>query len=215
MHRINSSGGGRPGWHRQRLHRDTVSSAAMPRRLVAAMLTLNAMLAALVVSGVALPWLLSASGHAWQCPSLGMSPEAQGEAVIATGIAMNIPEQGIVIGLAAAMSEPGMHTLTSARLADSLALSDGRAAGHQAVGVSGHNSSGWAASRELMSPTVAAAKFFTAMRAAGGWEARPDAYAAHVPTAKWFYLAHIDEVHAARCWALQGQLAADLVGVHS
>ncbi len=155
---------------RNRSRRHWVSSVVHRRRFAAAVLTLDAVLAALLVIGVASPTPPGAPPATVECHSLGTGPVDNGEAVMATGIAMNIPENGIIIALAAAIHETGMRNLANPNVPASLTVAhDGLAVDHQAVGILAQDPESDAPS-ELMSPAVAAEKFFTRMRGVNGWE---------------------------------------------
>jgi hypothetical protein len=214
---------------RNRSWRHCVSSVVHRRRFAAAVLTLDAVLAALLVIGVASPTPPGAPPATVECHSSGTGPVDNGEALMATGIAMNIPENGIIIALAAAIHETGMRNLANPNVPASLTVAhDGLAVDHQAVGILAQDPESDAPS-ELMSPAVAAEKFFTRMRGVSGWEAMPpqqvagivarsafpDAYADDAPAAQQFYRGHLDEVRAQRCRHVEAQTAADLVGAHS
>lgn len=179
-------------------------------------------LVALVVAGSS---LVALSGTATPV-CLGAGPVNNGKAIIAAGIALDVPEDGIVAGLTAAMQETGMRNLANPNVAESLTVAhDGLSADHNSLGVLAQTPS-WGSVEELMSPPVAAGKFFTALRQ--GWQrghdsvatadelaagvqrsAIPDAYANQVPAAEQFYRDHIDEVRAAPC------LAGEIVGTEA
>jgi len=175
-------------------------------------LFLIAALVALVAAGSSLAALSGTPAPA----CLGSGPINNGKAIIAAGIALDVPEDGIVAALTAAMQETGMRNLANPNVPESMAVAhDGLSADRNSLGVLAQTSS-WGSVQELMSPSVAAGKFFTALRQ--GWQrghdsvatadelaagvqraANPDAYANQVPAARQFYRAHIDEVRAAPC----------------
>lgn len=143
----------------------------------------------------------------------GPGPVNNGKAVIAAGVALDVPEHGIVAGLSAAMQETRMLNLANPHVPDSLALThDGLGADRDSVGVL-QQSAAWGPPGERMSPAAAAAKFFTAMRAVPGWEtlpagelagavqraAWPQAYLDDVPAARQFYREHLGDVRATSC----------------
>ena len=147
------------------------------------------------------------------CLSFGPGPVNNGKAVIAAGVALDVPEHGIVAGLSAAMQETRMLNLANPHVPDSLALThDGLGADRDLVGVL-QQSAAWGPPGELMSPAAAAAKFFTAMRAVPDWEtlpagelagavqraAWPQAYLDDVPAARQFYREHLADVRATSC----------------
>ena len=143
--------------------------------------------------------------------SFGPGPINNGKAVISTGLAMKIPEKGIIVALATAMQESGLQNYANPNVPESMKLP------HEAVGHD-HLSVGifqqqpwWGTIPDLMTPGVAARKFYEALLKVGGWEqmaptvaaqavqrsAFPDAYAAHVTRATTFYRQHAPEVIAA------------------
>ena len=165
------------------------------------------------------------------CVAFGAGPVNNGKAVIAAGVALHIPEDGIVAGLTAAMQETGLRNLANPNVPASLAAAnDGLAIDGQAVGIL-QQAPWWGPAHELMSPAVAAAKFFTSLRGLHGWEAmtpaqvavivqrsaRPDTYLDDVPAARRFYRDHLHEVLAAGCGGRQAvrAAAAPLVGAAS
>lgn len=147
------------------------------------------------------------------CLVFGLGPVNNGKAVIAAGLAMDVPEQGIVAGLTAAMQETELHNLANPNVPDSLAaVHDGLAVDHQAVGIL-QQGAAWGSAGERMSPAIAAEKFYTAMRSVDGWEemapaelaalvqrsAWPDGYLDEVVPAREFYRRHLGEVRVAYC----------------
>lgn len=140
--------------------------------------------------------------------SFGPGPVNNGKAVIAAGIAMNVPEKGIIIGLAVAMEESGLQNLANSNVPESLRIPhDGVGHDHQSVGIM-QQQPWWGAIRDLMTPRIAAQKFFSALLKIGGWQNMaptaaaqavqrsgfPDAYAEHVAAARIFYRKHLAEV---------------------
>ena len=141
----------------------------------------------------------------------GPGPINNGKAVIAAGLQMKIPEKGIIIGLATAMQESGMRNLANPNVPESLHIpNEGLGHDHQSVGIF-QQQPWWGAIRDLMTPQMAALKFFVALLKVGGWQqmaptvaaqsvqksAFPDAYADDVPAATLFYRKHLHEVLAA------------------
>lgn len=162
------------------------------------------------------------------CLVFGLGPVNNGKAVIAAGLAMDVPEQGIIAGLTAAMQETELHNLANPNVPDSLtAAHDGLAVDHQAVGILQQGAT-WGSAGERMSPAIAAEKFYTAMRSVDGWQqmqpaalaamvqrsAWPDGYLDEVASAREFYRSHIGEVQVAHCSA-GGAAGAALVGAGS
>ncbi len=161
------------------------------------------------------------------CLVFGLGPINNGKAVIAAGLAMDVPEKGIVAGLTAAMQETELHNLANPHVPDSLAAAhDGLAVDHQAVGIL-QQGVAWGSASERMSPAIAAERFYTAMRSVDGWEemqpadlaalvqrsAWPHAYLDEVSPAREFYRSHIGEVQVAHCSGNQAETGA--VGAHS
>lgn len=194
-------------------------------------LLLLAVLAALAVAAAALVLIAttpqSSQQSAQVCLAFGPGPVNNGKAVIAAGVAMDVPEEGIVAGLAAAMQETELLNLANPNVPDSLvAANDGLGVDEQAVGIL-QQSASWGSARERMSPAAAAEKFFTAMRGVDGWEAMPaaelagivqrsawpHAYADEVAAARQFYRAHVGEVAATHCAPRTAETAG--VGAHS
>lgn len=162
------------------------------------------------------------------CLVFGLGPVNNGKAVIAAGLALDVPEQGIVAGLTAAMQETELHNLANPNVPDSLAAAhDGLALDHQALGILQQGAT-WGSAGERMSPTIAAEKFYTAMRSVEGWQqmapaelaalvqrsAFPEGYRDEVTPAREFYRRHVGEVQVAHCSA-GGAAEAALVGAGS
>jgi hypothetical protein len=173
---------------------------------------LVAALAALAVTGSVVVVMSAAPGPV--CLAYGPGPVNNGKAVIATGVALDVPEDGIIAGLTAAIRETRMLNLANPNVPESLTVAhDGLAVDHNAVGILAQTPS-WGPVDELMTPATAARKFFTAMRTESAGAAvmtpaqvagrvqrssYPDAYAADEPAARQFYRDHIGEVRATRC----------------
>jgi cell wall-associated NlpC family hydrolase len=142
--------------------------------------------------------------------SFGPGPVNNGRAVIAAGLQMKVPEKGIIIALAVGMEESGLRNLANSNVPESLLIPH-EGAGHngKSVGIM-QQQLWWGTLRDLMTPGVAAQKFFTALLKVGGWQemaptvaaqavqhsAFPDAYAEFVPGATVFYRQHLHEVLA-------------------
>jgi hypothetical protein len=149
----------------------------------------------------------------------GPGPINNGKAVIAAGLAMKIPEKGIIIGLATALQESGLRNLANDGTGDlrpdqrgieaSLRIPhDGVGRDHGSLGIMQQQWPWWGAMRDLMTPRIAAAKFFAKLLKVGGWQRMaptvaaqsvqgskfPDAYADDVPTAAMFYRKHLHDV---------------------
>lgn len=141
----------------------------------------------------------------------GPGPIANGKAVIATGLQMRIPEKGIIVALATAMQESSLRNLANPNVPESLRIpNEGMGHDHKSVGIM-QQQPWWGTIRELMTPGVAARKFYEALLKVGGWQqmaptvaaqsvqrsAFPDAYADDVPAATLFYRQHLNAVLAA------------------
>ena len=179
-------------------------------------LLLIAVLTALAVTATALVITatpLQNTQQAGVCLAFGPGPVNNGKAVIAAGVAMDVPEEGIVAALAAAMQETDLLNLANPHVPDSVAVdNDGLGVDRQAVGILQQGAT-WGAAGDRMSPARAAEMFFTSMRDIDGWEAMspaelaglvqrsafPDAYADEVPAARQFYRGHLGEVITAQC----------------
>jgi cell wall-associated NlpC family hydrolase len=140
--------------------------------------------------------------------SFGPGPTNNGKAVIAAGVQMKIPEKGIIIGLAVGMEESGLRNLANPNVAGSMLIPhDGVGHDHGSVGIM-QQQPWWGTLRDLMTPGVAAQKFFTRLLKVGGWQnmaptvaaqavqgsATPNAYAEFVAGATVFYRQHLHEV---------------------
>ena len=142
--------------------------------------------------------------------SFGPGPVNNGKAVIAAGLQMKIPEKGIIVGLATALQESGLRNLANPNVPASLGIPhEGLGHDHLSVGIM-QQQPWWGSLRDLMTPGVAAQKFFTALLKIGGWQNMaptvaaqsvqhsefPDAYADDVAAATLFYRQHLREVLA-------------------
>lgn len=189
-------------------------------------LLLLGILAALAVAAAALVVIVTPPHGSQQsapvCLTFGSGPVNNGKAVIAAGVTMDVPEEGIVAGLTAAMQETELLNLANPNVPDSLvAASDGLGVDQQAVGIL-QQTAAWGSAGDRMSPATAAAKFFTSMRDVDGWEAMPaaelagivqrsawpDTYLDEVPAARQFYRAHLGEVLATHCPSREAVLGA-------
>ena len=212
-------------------HQDAGAVIAAGRRrirrlLVAALIALAAVATALVLTtGPASP--PQAAGPV--CLTFGPGPVNNGKAVIAAGVAMNVPEEGIVAGLTAAMAETHLLNLANPHVPDSLAIThDGLAVDRQSVGILQQGAT-WGSPEERMSPAVAAKRFYSAMISVDGWEtmpaselaglvqrsAWPDSYVDDEPAARRVYRDYIDDVRVSRCAASHADTGAALVGAPS
>jgi cell wall-associated NlpC family hydrolase len=150
------------------------------------------------------------TGRLAPCLMFGPGPVNNGKAVIAAGIRMNIPEKGIIVALATALQESGLRNLANPNVPASMAIPhEGVGHDHLSVGIM-QQQPWWGNLRDLMTPAVAAQKFFSALLKVGGWQnmaptvaaqavqrsAFPDAYADDVAAATLFYRQHLREVMA-------------------
>jgi len=128
--------------------------------------------------------------------------------VIAAGLQMRIPEKGIILALATAMQESGMRNLANPNVPESLRIpNEGVGRDHQSVGIF-QQQPWWGTIRDLMTPRIAALKFYAGLLKVGGWQQMaptvaaqsvqqsefPDAYADDVAAATLFYRQHLREV---------------------
>lgn len=142
--------------------------------------------------------------------SFGPGTVNNGKAVIATGLQMKIPEKGIIVALATALQESGLRNLANPNVPESYQYPhEGEGHDHKSVGIM-QQQPWWGTIRDLMTPGVAAQKFYSALLKVGGWEnmaptvaaqavqrsAFPDAYADDVAAATLFYRQHLKEVQA-------------------
>ncbi|MFV8227422.1 C40 family peptidase [Mycolicibacterium fortuitum] len=142
--------------------------------------------------------------------SFGPGPINNGKAVIATGLQMKIPEKGIIVALATGLQESGLRNLANPKVPESEQYPhEGEGHDHLSVGIM-QQQPWWGTIRELMTPGVAAQKFYLALLKVGGWQnmaptvaaqsvqrsAFPDAYADDVSAATLFYRQHLHEVQA-------------------
>ena len=153
---------------------------------------------------------MAAQGVGAKGVQFGPGPINNGKAVIATGLQMRIPEKGIIVALATAMQESSLRNLANPNVPESLHIpNEGMGHDHQSVGIM-QQQPWWGTIRDLMTPGVAAQKFYIALLKVGGWEnmaptvaaqsvqrsAFPDAYADDVAAATLFYRQHVREVQA-------------------
>ncbi|MFV8169751.1 hypothetical protein [Mycobacterium sp. DBP42] len=151
-------------------------------------------------------------------------PVANGQAVIAAGISRKVPEQGIVIGLTAALAESRMRNLANPNVPASLLFpNDGISVERTAVGIL-QQEQDWGSAAERMNPRIAADRFFAEMMAVPGWQSLPAGQAAQMvqrsaypgryagavaAEADQFYREHLGEVLAGQpCTAGHTQVAA-------
>ena len=198
-----------------------VSALLLP---VLAVLLLTAALAAQLGSpaqagtcqaGVAVAEHLADNGSAQASGQFDQAQVANVVAVIATGQAMQVPEQGIAVALAVAMQESRFRNYANDGLGDDLAPEQrGIAASlqlpHEAVG-SDHGSLGvfqqqwpwWGEMQQLMTPAVAAQKFYEALLEVPGWTMLPLTRAAQAVQSSAFPNAYAQWEGLA--WQLLGQ----------
>ncbi|MDG4826544.1 hypothetical protein O7635_32235 [Asanoa sp. WMMD1127] len=115
--------------------------------------------------------------------------------IVKTGVSMGIPERGLIVAIATAMQESTLRNLANTGLPESLNYAnEGTGYDHDSVGLfQQRTSTGWGTVQELMTPSIAASKFFAALQQVYGWQnmsiagaaqavqvsAFPDAYAQH------------------------------------
>ena len=119
-------------------------------------LLLFAVLAALAVTATALVVIATPPHSTRQsapvCLAFGPGPVNNGKAVIAAGVTMDVPEEGIVAGLTAAMQETDLLNLANPNVPDSLvAANDGLGVDQQAVGILQQTAT-WGSAGDRMSP---------------------------------------------------------------
>jgi len=154
---------------------------------------------------------MAAQGIGAKGVQFGPGPINNGKAVIATGLQMRIPEKGIIVALATAMQESSLRNLANPNVPESLHIpNEGMGHDHKSVGIM-QQQPWWGTIRDLMTPGLAARKFYESLLKVGGWQqmaptvaaqsvqrsAFPDAYADDVPAATLFYRQHLNEVLAA------------------
>lgn len=142
----------------------------------------------------------------------GLSPAqlANASAIITEGLRMHVPSQGIVIALATASQESHFTNYANdGRGGDLLSIQDGIEASlslpHEAVGTD-HGSLGvfqqqwpwWGSMRELMTPAVAAQKFYRALLSMPVWQTKPVTVAAQSVQASAYPEAYADDEPLAR-----------------
>jgi murein DD-endopeptidase MepM/ murein hydrolase activator NlpD len=142
----------------------------------------------------------------------GLSPAqlANANAIITEGLRMHVPSKGIVIALATASQESHFTNYANdGRGGDLLSVQDGIAASlslpHEAVGTD-HGSLGvfqqqwpwWGSMRELMTPAVAAQKFYRALLSMPAWQSEPVTFAAQSVQASAHPEAYADDEPLAR-----------------
>ena len=115
--------------------------------------------------------------------------------IVKTGASMGIPQRGLIVAIATSMQESNLYNLANTGLPESLNYpNEGTGYDHDSVGLfQQRTSTGWGTVQELMTPSIAASKFFAALQQIYGWQnmsiagaaqavqvsAFPDAYAQH------------------------------------
>ena len=142
----------------------------------------------------------------------GLTPSqlANASAVITEGVRLRVPTQGIVIALAVASQESHFTNYANdGKGGDLRTDQEGVAASlrlpHEAVG-SDHGSLGvfqqqwpwWGTMQELMTPAVAAQKFYRALSSISGWQAKPVTVAAQAVQSSAYPDAYADDEPLAR-----------------
>lgn len=105
--------------------------------------------------------------------------------IVAVGQQKRIPPRGWVIALATAMTESGIRNLANAHVPTSLVIAhEGVGADHDSVGLfqqrplPPEGAGGWGTVAELMTPAIAARKFYTKLTTIPGWQSLPLGHAA-------------------------------------
>jgi murein DD-endopeptidase MepM/ murein hydrolase activator NlpD len=157
-----------------------------------------------VASYDCLPSSPSTGATAGQLSSLNPTQLGHAKTIYDVSVAMGLPVRAAVIAVATALQESALRNLANSHLPRSLQLPhDGVGADHDSVGLFQQRplppdgAGGWGTVQELMTPAVAATKFYTKMRTIPNWQtlpltviaqtvqesAFPDAYAQHEPLA--------------------------------
>lgn len=110
---------------------------------------------------------------------------ASAATIVAVGKQMNVPEQGWVVAIAAAIQESGLHNLDYGDR-DSLGLFQQRP------------SQGWGAPAQIMNPVYAATQFYRHLLAVSGWQQMSVNDAAQTVQRSGFPLAYGRHEQAAR-----------------
>ncbi|SIJ21699.1 cell wall-associated hydrolase, invasion-associated protein [Mycobacteroides abscessus subsp. abscessus] len=133
---------------------------------------------------------------------------SNGKTILAVGIRMRIPENGVIAALAAGVHETRLQNLADPAIPDSLAMPhDGVSTDHHALGVLAQGPS-YASVSSRMNPSKAAENFYMHLLTVGDWQrcspaaiaamvqmsASPSGYAADVPIAAEFYNRYVDDV---------------------
>lgn len=137
------------------------------------------------------------------------------QVVVAVGEKMHIPPQGIVVALATALTESNLKNYANdgtgqlrgdqQNIASSLQLPhDAVGRDHGSLGIMQQQYPWWGTIQELMTPSIAARKFYEALQKVNNWQnlpvtvaaqtvqgsAFPDAYAAQEPRARALYASY-------------------------
>lgn len=137
------------------------------------------------------------------------------QVVVAVGEKMHIPPQGIVVALATALAESNLKNYANdgtgqlrgdqQNIASSLQLPhDAVGRDHGSLGIMQQQYPWWGTIQELMTPSIAARKFYEALQKVNNWQnlpvtvaaqtvqgsAFPDAYAAQEPRARALYASY-------------------------
>jgi murein DD-endopeptidase MepM/ murein hydrolase activator NlpD len=141
--------------------------------------------------------------RAWQ----ELSEVQQGHAVTIAevGTAAGLPERGVVVALATALQESGLHNLANETVPESLNYpSDGKpGSDHDSVGLFQQRPSmGWGTVAQIMDPVYSAGKFYEKLLRLDGWEAMSIAEAAQAVQISAFPDAYAD--HEEQAWQIAG-----------
>ncbi|MBM0256060.1 M23 family metallopeptidase [Micromonospora sp. 4G55] len=93
--------------------------------------------------------------------------------IISVGRRLGLPERGLVVAIAVAMQESSLHNLANPVYPTSKQLTtEGVGRDHDSVGLFQQRpSAGWGTVEELMTPEIAAERFYRALKKAPGWQA--------------------------------------------
>jgi murein DD-endopeptidase MepM/ murein hydrolase activator NlpD len=143
-----------------------------------------------------------------------LSEVQQGHAVTIAevGNAAGLPERGVVVALATALQESGLHNLANTTVPESLEYpSDGEpGSDHDSVGLFQQRPSmGWGTVAQIMDPVYSAGKFYEKLMRVDDWEQLSIAEAAQAVQISAFPDAYAD--HEDQAWQIAGWiLGADV-----
>lgn len=106
----------------------------------------------------------------------GFGPEQVVNAglIVATGVEMGVPPQGMVVALATAMQESTLRNYANSTVPESLQFPhEGVGSDHDSVGLFQQREAGWGDVATRMDPRQSARLFYDALLAIPGWESMP------------------------------------------